>query len=879
MRFDEIQYKDFLKKLGRGHSLPDDLLARYAITLPAADAEIAGQIAAVRKYWNKVYNGSNFEAQGAKMCRAEDERLRSEHGPRMETRAWWEKVQAKRSSANQESMTALADELRQSYGQLGVVTAERAHGLAGAFGLTEADAVQAVAKAGLTLIEGVSLPQAKPIEQFAALLKDMAECAVGSVPDLVHPGSAPFLLLERYACVADPAKRLDVVAVEDQIKLADKRGGSATEDARRDALRILHRALKDGVSLRDLALFHLMTIAQGAAQQSAKLAAEGLQRAGLDRRDAVVVAVLLHDQTIASGAVGVDKIQKLITSGQLNEASQLAPSLPAEGGLRDQAMNLVADARKRLTKLLAEAAAALAVPDEVHAAAVLREAAIISAEDAEEALKAVPLAPPVGMRYVCDEVAVKLFWQPAAGHDEGVSYQVSRTEQRAPAAPGDGVLVYRGQAQGCADERAPAARPLQYGVFAVGGGRPTSRPATVAVTFLPPVSQLRADVGPAEVTVHWSAHPDARAVRVTRAAGGMPPTPVAVTGNSCLLTGLTEGQDQHIEVTAIYRGLDGGELRSAVAQINATPRSEAQPIRKLRARPLEIGGAVRLRVSWTPVDNSEVRIMRSDAPPAWPVGTWVSAGEMSRFGQEVTGRRVPGRAEVAIEADVPPGVHHLVPFSIGGTGIVVGRAMSVGVTEPVRQLVITPFASHATVSWEWPTTAQLAEVSWEVDGNSDFFVIGQAQYRAEGGARVPLGRGPCTIEVRAVIMADGTSYTSPPLRQVVESVVDVAISYTVSSTPSVGPFGGRTKKVAFRCDEGCAGVRVQMVALPGRVMPTRADGAFVLLDTQLTLKPGAAVEHEVTLPRAVKRPYWVRCFVAGGHARLIDPPIPSLKES
>jgi len=33
------------------------------------------------------------------------------------------------------------------------------------------------------------------------------------------------------------------------------------------------------------------------------------------------------------------------------------------------------------------------------------------------------------------------------------------------------------------------------------------------------------------------------------------------------------------------------------------------------------------------------------------------------------------------------------------------------------------------------------------------------------------------------------------------------------------------------------------------------------------------------VPKIIKRPYWVRCFVVGGRARLIDPPILSLKEA
>jgi hypothetical protein len=875
MQFDENRYaQDFLRKLRGAHSLPDDLLARYAITLPASDTQIAEQVRAVRNYWNKIYNGNTHIAQAAKLCRAEDERLRTRHGTAMETSKWWTQRQTERSSTVQASVTALADELRQSYGQLGVVTVSRANELAAKLDLGPTDAAQAATQAGLTLVDAVALPESKPIASFPALMKNMAECAVTSVPWLVHPGSGSFRLLDKYVCVGDERKRLDVVAVDAQITEAERRGVSATEDARREALKILRRAQKEGVDLREVALFHLVTIAQEFAQLSAGMAAATLQKAGLDQHEAAILAVVLHDRSLASAAGALAKVQQLLGSGQLNEASQLAASLAEEGGARQTATEAVASARQRLEALLAEAREAPAIPDEIGAAALLRQAAAISAEDAQEALAAVPLPPPAGLRAVCEAATVKLYWQPTTGHDDSTKYVVCRTEQRPPAAPGDGAAVYRGAEQACTDLHAPVARLLQYGVFAVGDARPSSRAAPIAVTLLPPVSHLEADVGPTEVTVHWSAHPDARAVLVTRAAQGKPPAPVPVTGNTCQLTGLAEGENQHIEVTALYRGTDGAELRSAPAQINATPRSEAQPIRKLRARPIEVSGALRLRVSWTPVDNSEVRIMRSNTPPRWEFGTWVSQEEMSQFGQEVTGRRVPGRAEIAIEADVPTGVHHLVPFSIGGTGIVAGAPATVGITDPVRRMAVTPFADHATVSWEWPATAQLAEVSWELDGNADFYTIGQAEYRAQGGARVPLGRGPCTIEVRAVIMADGKPYTSPPVQYVIESVVDVAISYTVSSS-----FGGRTKRVAFRSDEACAGVRVKIVALPGRVMPARADGCFVLLDTPLTLSPGVPVEHQVTVPRAVKKPYWVRCFVAGGQARLVDPPISSLKES
>ena len=609
------------------------------------------------------------------------------------------------------------------------------------------------------------------------------------------------------------------------------------------------------------------------------MAVDELHKTGLDRTDAAIISVVLREQNSSAGTAGVGEVQNLLKTGRLREADRAAQSLPENSGHRADAVQLVAEARTRLDALLAQAAAAAQIPDEIQAAKLLKDAAQISVEDADEALAAIPLPPPAGLRAVCDGAEVKLFWRPAAGHDGETVYVACRTEQRPPAAATDGEVVFRDRGDACTDTHAPVARVLQYGMFALGTGRPSSRPATVPVTLLPPVAQLEADVGPATIALRWSAHRDAHEVRVTRAAPGGPAMRVPVTGSGCHVPGLTEGQAQHFEVTAIYRGLDGAEMASAAEQINVTPRSEAQPIRKLRTEPVESGGTVRIKVSWTPVDKSEVRIMRSDTPPALKLGTWVSPQQMAESGQEVTGRVVSARGETALEAELPPGVHYLVPFSIGGTGIVAGRPATVAVTDPVRHLQVTSFATYATVSWEWPAAAQLAEVAWELDGNEDCVLLSRAQYRSAGGARIPLGRGACTVEVRAVIMVGDASFTAPPARAVIDQVVDTAIAYTVSATPSVGPFGGRSKRVSFRSEAGCEDVRVRMVASPGRVMPTDAAAGFTLLDTTLALRPGASVEHQVTVPRSVKRPYWVRCFVVGGRAKLVDPPISSLKET
>jgi hypothetical protein len=200
----------------------------------------------------------------------------------------------------------------------------------------------------------------------------------------------------------------------------------------------------------------------------------------------------------------------------------------------------------------------------------------------------------------------------------------------------------------------------------------------------------------------------------------------------------------------------------------------------------------------------------------------------------------------------------------------------VAVTDPVSHLSVTPFADYATVSWEWPSSAQVAEVSWRLDGEEDVVHIDRGQLRSAGGVKIPLGRGPCEVEVRAVITVGKTSFTSPPVSTTIAHVMETAIRYQVLSfIPSVGLLRGRSKKVVFTADQACAGVRVRMVASPGRVVPTSPSDGEIVLDTMLTLRPGVPEEKKVTVPR---KTVWVRCFVVAGKARLVDPPISSLKE-
>jgi hypothetical protein len=879
MQFDETRYReDFLKQHRGARGAPGDLLTRYAIALPATDGDVAAQVRAVRAYWNKIYNGKTGFAQVAKLCRAEDERLKAEHGAKMETSAWWRARQSDTQRAAVGAIAVMGDDLRRRFGTLGVVSAGMLGQFAAKLSLSAAQADQAAERAGLTVIRGVSLPAAEPVGNFSPLVKAMAECAVASVPELVHPGAGEFRLVERYECLADPRKRLDAVAVEVQRAAAEKRGISATENARRRALTILNQAVRSGVDLRDIALYHMVAIARGSAGVSIDLAAAELRASGLEARDAAIVAVLVAEQ--GGGPGGMAAVPELLAEGRLREARATAMALPADGGAREDAMQQINAAQAQLDQLIAAARAALAAPDEARAEALLKDAARISAEDAATELAAVPLPPPAGLRASLESGTVRLFWQPAPGHEPDTVYVVRRTTQpRPPAAPTEGEPVHRDHGDTCADPRAPVARPVRYAVFALGEGRPGSRPATVTVTPLPPVAGLRAEVGASTVSLSWSAHPDAE-VRVTRAVPGAAPAPLPVTGGSCQVAGLAEGKPQTFQVTAVYRGPDGTELRSVPQVVSATPRAQARPVTTLRARPVAADGGIRVRVSWTPVDAADVKIVRAEREPTIPFGRTVSFDEMTAVGRELTGTPITAPGKAGFETPLPPGVHRLVPFSVGGTGIVMGRAATVAVTDPVRHLSVTAFADYATLSWEWPENSQIAEVHWRLDGEEDVRQVDAGQYLSGGGVRVPLGRGPCHVEVRAVITVAGKSFASPPVSAEIAHVVETPIRYQVSSTgPSLGPLGGRKKKVVFTADEPCSGVQVVMVARQGPVLPVRPSDGVAIFDTVLTLRPGVAEELRATVPGFIKKPFWVRCFIVAGQARLVDPPVTSLKEA
>jgi hypothetical protein len=878
MQFDKDAYKEFLTRHSKDKTDPVDLLERYAVTLSRAttDAEVRDHLKAVRAYWNQHANGNARISRTAKWCRDRDAELKGTHGDALETAAWWQQAAAAEAQKAQAAAAALTASLAEDYGKLGAVTAANAAAYGSRQGLPAAQAIQAARQAGLLVVdEKVQLPDQPPINatQFGNLVQNLKESQVKTIPELLHPGSGSFRIVERYNCTGNPALRLDEVAIRQQKEAAGK-AINAANTAKGEALAKLSNALGSGVDLDVVALYHLAELVKDAPATAAKRELMGL---GVEATDAAIIAALLDGRQKATQVNRADQVRSLLADGQLREAEGQASMLP-DGDDKADVVKLVSAKKQELTDLLAKAEAAQRESDEAQAEKHLRAARLISRADADDMLRQLPLAPPGPASATGDEASVKVFWQRGPGHDESAVYVVARTEGRAPTAPGDGTQVYRGTGTECSDPGAPAAREVRYGVFATVEDRPPSRPATVAVTPLPPVWDLRAETGIGTVSLHWQAKPEAR-VRVTRAAPAAALVQVPVTGSSVQLSDLPDGVTQVFEVVATYRGADGAELRSLPRSVPATPRGEAKPNDTLRVTTTLTGGQTRVRASWKQIDSSEVKILLTARDQPWPFRTVIAQDEARRGGTLLTGHVDAAGADRSLEVELPGGMHYLTPLSVGGTGVAVGLSRPVAIIDPVTNLNATPFADHATLAWHWPATVQLAEVSWRAQGDSDdnweSYVLSRAEYESKGGAQVPLGQRPVEIEVRAVITAGGRRHPSAPATISVSKVVKTPIRYRVSGG---GPFGGRSRKVTFTADEPCAGAVVRMIAVPGVVIPTRPSEGVVVLETTLSLTPRVPAEHKAELPKSIKKPYWVRCFLISGPGRLIDPPTGDLKE-
>lgn len=888
MPFDRDRYvKTYLvpQAKKKQSTLPDDLFGRYDISWPvASEAALADHIKNIRSTWLAVSTAATqppYAKTFAKQCLAADEMLKTQRigNSDYHSISWWQAKKSEEEGAAQGRLDELAQILQQSNGTFGIVTKTYLDTCAEKLHVGHAQALAAAASVGLEVVGEVTVPEAAPIRQYGQLENELTVAGARTIVQLVHPEVATFSIAERFESAEAPAARLDLAAVQNQFMEAERQGNTPSWNAKRRALNLLRSAVEGGADLHQLALFQAVQSAVGSGLPGPAGTKAGLIKLGVVERDANILAVVAAERT--QGPSGPAKLSQLLQDGRLVEACAIAQTIPPEASKDfESILASLEAAQAKLDLLLADASRLLAAGDEIGAAAKVREVATISRDDAEKMMVTIPIAPPLGLTIGADGPLVRLHWQPNVGHDAETTYEVRRGVGTPPGNLAVGAVLESVDGTSATDQSPPTAQPTFYSVFASAAGRPASRPATQSIVSVPPVLDPGTEVGADWVTAFWSTHGAVRRVEAVRLDAGRSHE-LTTNGNSARVDGAAEGSSVQIGLTALYEAPDGRVMRSEQIVVTDSPRAAARPLKAIQARPVWVSGGVQIRVTWTPVDRSEVYLRRGATPPPWTEGEMISVEQRDTWGFDVSGSVDTSGNQTRLDASLPSGIHYIVPFSKGGTGVAVGRSVAVAVTDPVVGLTHTTFNGFARLAWTWPETSSLVEVSWSRDDDATDAVGLERYSRVDydrRGISVPLGSSPCTVEVRALMLVDGKTFSSPPQTVLIDQAGNVPITYTVGSSSSIGPFGGRSKTLNLTAAGATGPVQIQMVATAGGVLPLAPEDGLLIFDRTVSLDAGRPQSFSVQVPKTIKKPFWVRAFVPAGDRQLIDPPIATLKE-
>lgn len=884
--FDPSAYTDQVLKPLRKQlpHLPGDLLTRYAVDLTMSADELHERIDAVVRVWNKAAMRAGSVGMVCKQLQAAHAELETDPKVRLTDPAYWQEREKARHQQLGSAIAELAAALATSHGSLGVITRRKLRAEASTHGdLSEADVEKACEAAGLEIVEPLELPTKVATK---GALKDLETNVLtagsDSVLRLLYPRLTEFGLLNGVtvtpsSSVPDPLSESALrAAADEREKAADSTSGRAAKHA----LGWLRSEQARGTDLHAVALFMLVDAMR--RQRDEGVEARGLfallARTGLREPDAARIAVSVMAEA-ATSRDPLTEVIELLAEGRLVAADKAATPLGGEPGTA--AKEAVARQRDRVEELRRAASAELAAGRPADASARLREALGLAADlpGLAEELANVPAVPVLGVTAVPDGGGVRIGWTPAAGHDEATTFRVVRADGRVPADPDDGREIAAGTGTATTDDRPPVGRPLHYAVFARANGGRWSAAVSAMVQVVPPVTDLVVEGEEKTVSGRWRTHPDVAAVEVRRSAG-VPDgvgEPVSVErGRSFRDAAVHDGVHYFYAVIACYPAPGGGVLRSEPVVKRGATRPKAKPIPSFSAAPVVGGSTLAVRLSWRQQAGSEVVVRRSGQPCRWEYGQLVPSSELERYGTELEGARTEKGETVTIVATVPPGRSHYVPFTIGPDGGLRGQDAVVDLTEPVRRVAAQRFGEDVRVTWEWPDAVSTADVVWAGGRRR----ITRAQYRDEGGCLLRRVPGVRRVEVGAAVAGIDTGESTTPATSVEVDERPPQLHYELRRRGTRFT-GGVRATVTVSGSDPVGEVTVVLVAAAGKVMPLAPGAGMELLRAPVLVRPGTPVElPEVAVPGALRKPYWLRCFLAEpAPAVLVDPPVSQLKVS
>lgn len=881
--FDARAYEQHVVKPLRGRvgSLPDDLLARYAVDLDMTDSELASRLADVRAHWKR----SESSAVKAPAVRAvyrsflaEDRLLDGEHGEMLTQREWWAQYHHDRSRSRRGEIDDLVHALRSGYGDLGLITATQLDTIVRAHfpTLTPTDVEHALLRAEVRSGVPVELPKVSGLaeDMYARLDTLLSEIGARSIPALVAGREKTVRLLSEMSAGTELTERGVVAAI-------DRESAKSNTQNTREALGILRVAAQEGIDLRLLALYHLVEPVRLRHRNGAdaRRLLRYLVDSGLEPDEARQTVVSVLSETGSVQPIGLAAITALLDAGRLVDATNALATLTRAKDL-EVARGLVERQAGRARELREAGRAALARGDEETARRDLDEALALAADDAGLVAEfhQIPSAPVAAVTAEPVGLGVRISWQRAAKDGKDTQFLVVRGEGKPPEIPHEGKRIASCTTTEAVDEAAPAARTLSYAVFASTDGTNWSRPAHASIEILPSVHAVRLVVDDQGVSGQWRVHPDAITVSVRRDPGG------AVRGaDRTSFRDAGASVNQNYALTASYRRADGSEAAAAPVVTNASREAGPTPVPMLRLKPAGDGDQASAEISWSQVPTGDVVVRRAPAAAPWGLGDRLSAAEMTSYGEELVGDVTIEENWTTLTAHAPAGVFWYVPFTVDAEGAVVcGSGGQLGVTRAVSNLSYQRLGKDVVLSWSWPTDCGLVNVEWEFETPIGGFSLQEKksdrltrhQYLNDGGFHLTDVRGSVRVWVRSVVVFDGAEWLSAPVERVVPAIPPT-VQYTVKHRRSLtGPGGVVVSLTAQRTIVGC---QLLIVVAPGRVMPSSPREGQVVLRETVTLQAGQTVAVSVTYTKP-RKPYWIRCFIEGENPiQLVDPPTSDLK--
>ncbi|MFB9928076.1 hypothetical protein ACFORO_36225 [Amycolatopsis halotolerans] len=874
--FDAKAYEDSVVKPLKGRlrqGLPDDLLERYAIDLAMSDQEVAQRLREVRSKWNKGLGGVGFARQVYQELRKADDQLQREHGTGLTRIEWWRTYAASRARRRTGRVEDFAEDLRSNFGELGLIEQKQLDAMASAAAasLSPGEVGEALTKAHIRRCVPPELPVTSGLVDatYRSLRDHLLNAEKHGVVDLVSGEPAPFRLLDPKA-----APDLSVSAVTRAAERENKRAGN---EGARQALAILSSAAKNGVDLRQLALFHVLDDLrrQHGLRVPPRTLLKPLLQAKLEADEAKLLVFGVLNESAHTPAGSLASVRALLAQGRLNTAQRTLAAIPGADDAA-AAAELVDRQLVKVRDLVAASRLASRERDEAGAADRLREALALSSDDDQlhAELRQIPPVPVLEVSAQEEGITVRVSWRPAPSHDEATRYHVVRKEGRIPSDAADGIVIATSTASTvCVDSEAPASTPLGYAVFAAVESGAWSRPTGVTAEAVPGVAEVRLDFTDGVVEGQWTVHPDAVDVAVRRDDG----TEIR-TIDRTRFRDQPAGDDSEQTYTFVarYRRADGSAASSKPVRARVGATRRPLPVRALKLNAIEDDRGPRIELCWKVQPDAEIVVRRAVSPCPWDFGEVVPASELDGYGEQVLGSMAEAGGWHTLTASAPPGKFHYVPFTLGPDGAIRGHSETLGTASPVTGLRCQRFGDDVLLAWEWPGQAGVAEVCWQTEQESGQRDLTRQQYHADGGCRIRCGQGRVLVGVRAKVLAEGGECVSREVGLTIPgNPLTVSYSVAFSRRPMLG---GGTVRIRLTADQEVPRCAVVVVALQGPVMPRRPADGLELLRGERNLRPGDPVELTAELPR-LRKPYWVRCFVETDGVRLVDPSTKQMKVS